>query len=163
MFRLVNLKIERVGEKVKAELKSVVDTHAFADLFARAIKPGDRLSLTGDMGAGKTEFTRSLLRSLSGDNSLEVPSPTFSIVQSYELKNLNIHHFDLWRLEHPSDLLELGWEENDNDVVLVEWPDKGGDFMADADWEIELQVINEEERVLWLGAHDQTRLNEVLS
>jgi tRNA threonylcarbamoyladenosine biosynthesis protein TsaE len=60
----------------------------------------------------------------SGDPRLEVPSPTFTLVQSYETRIGTVHHFDLWRLDGPDGLAELGWEDVGDGVVLVEWPDR---------------------------------------
>ncbi len=96
-----------------------------ARLAARA-RPGDALLLEGPLGAGKSEFARAFLRAAAGDPALEVPSPTFTLVQSYDLPATTAHHFDLYRLDGPSDLTELGWEEAREGIVLVEWPDRLG-------------------------------------
>lgn len=94
---------------------------------AAALKPGDLVLLDGDLGAGKTTLARGLIRALAGDPSLDVPSPTFTLVQVYDLKP-EVHHFDLYRLTSPSDLHELGLDEALVDgVALVEWPQRAGD------------------------------------
>ncbi|MBN8893093.1 MAG: tRNA (adenosine(37)-N6)-threonylcarbamoyltransferase complex ATPase subunit type 1 TsaE [Rhodospirillales bacterium 70-18] len=102
-----------------------------AGLAARA-RPGDAILLEGPLGAGKTAFARAFLRAASGDAGLEVPSPTFTLVQSYETRRGPVHHFDLWRLDGPGALAELGWDELSGDIVLVEWPDRLG-YLRPAD------------------------------
>lgn len=96
-----------------------------ADILARA-RSGDAILLQGPLGAGKTTFARAFLRAAAGDPVLEVPSPSYTLVQSYETRLGPIHHFDLWRLDGPHALLELGWDEACRDIVLVEWPDRLG-------------------------------------
>jgi len=87
---------------------------------------GDAILLEGPLGAGKTEFARAFLRAATDDEKLEVPSPTFTLVQAYATPLGPVHHFDLWRLDGPAALHELGWDEARDDIVLVEWPDRLG-------------------------------------
>jgi tRNA threonylcarbamoyladenosine biosynthesis protein TsaE len=84
--------------------------------------------LEGPLGAGKSAFARAAIRHLAGDPALDVPSPSYTLVQSYETQRGRVHHFDLWRLAGPGDVTELGWEEARGDIVLVEWPDRLGDL-----------------------------------
>ncbi len=92
--------------------------------LALALKPGDCLALSGDLGAGKSTLARAFLRAIADDDTLEVPSPTFTLVQSYELR-IPVAHFDLYRLGHASELDELGFDEALSlGVCLVEWPER---------------------------------------
>lgn len=115
------------------ELPSLAATEALAAAVAAVARAGDAILLEGELGAGKSTFARAFLRAASGDAALEVPSPTFTLVQSYDTRIGTVHHFDLWRLEGPGGLAELGWEEAGDGIVLVEWPDRlGGLRPADA-------------------------------
>jgi len=108
-------------------------TARLAGLLAPRARAGDAILLDGPLGAGKSAFARALLRSLAGDPALEVPSPSFTLVQSYDLPGgLEAHHFDLYRLDGPADLRELGWEEARRGLVLVEWPDRLGPLAPEA-------------------------------
>jgi len=111
---------------MKLALPSPAATHALAARVAALARPGDAILLEGPLGAGKSEFARAFLRRIANDPALEVPSPTFTLVQSYASPLGPVHHFDLWRLTGPAALEELGWEEMRADIVLVEWPDRLG-------------------------------------
>jgi tRNA threonylcarbamoyladenosine biosynthesis protein TsaE len=107
-------------------LPDLAATEALAARAAALARPGDAILLSGPLGAGKSAFARAFLRAASGDPTLDVPSPTFTLVQSYDLPAGVAHHFDLWRLTGAPDLAELGWEEAREGIVLVEWPDRLG-------------------------------------
>ncbi|MEW9806209.1 tRNA (adenosine(37)-N6)-threonylcarbamoyltransferase complex ATPase subunit type 1 TsaE [Mesorhizobium sp. ZMM04-5] len=95
--------------------------------IAMALRPGDTLALAGDLGAGKTTLARGVIRAMAGEPALDVPSPTFTLVQSYETR-VPLHHFDLYRLAAPSELDELGLDEMlSAGAALIEWPDRAGD------------------------------------
>ena len=97
--------------------------------IAMALKPGDMLALHGDLGAGKTSLARALIRAIGDDGTMDVPSPTFTLVQSYDLR-LPVAHFDLYRLSGPDELEELGLDEAlANGAALVEWPERAGDLL----------------------------------
>ncbi len=105
-------------------------TEEFAAEIAELVGPGDLVTLSGGLGAGKTTFARALIRLLTGDAGLEVPSPTFLLMQAYDGETAPIVHADFYRIEKPGDLVELGWDEAvDGALVLVEWPDRGGNFL----------------------------------
>lgn len=100
-----------------------------ADL-ALLIGPGDVITLSGDLGAGKTTAARALIRYLAGDDELEVPSPTFTLAQTYELPALTILHADLYRIGDPAELEEIGLSPLPADVLaLIEWPERAGDAL----------------------------------
>ena len=101
--------------------------------IAFALAPGDTLALDGDLGAGKTTFARALIRAASNDDALEVPSPTFTLVQTYATPRFEIAHFDLYRLNNPSELRELGLDlALRRGVAVIEWPSRaGGDLPVD--------------------------------
>jgi N-acetylmuramate 1-kinase len=104
--------------------------HRFMTDIAAALEPGDLITLSGDLGAGKTTFARALIRYVAGDDTIEVPSPTFTLMQTYELSPLPIVHADLYRLSGTSELVELGFDDlPEGAVVLLEWPDRAGGFL----------------------------------
>ncbi len=99
-------------------------TEALGRRLAGLLRRGDVVLLDGPLGAGKSALARALLRALLGDPELEVPSPTYTLVQTYDSPLGPVAHFDLWRLDGAADLAELGWDEAE--VALVEWPDRLG-------------------------------------
>jgi tRNA threonylcarbamoyladenosine biosynthesis protein TsaE len=107
-------------------LPDLAATERFAAEVAVAARPGDAILLSGPLGAGKTAFARAFLRTAAQDPVLEVPSPSFTLLQSYDTYRGTVHHYDLWRLDGPAALAELGWEDALQDIVLVEWPDRLG-------------------------------------
>jgi tRNA threonylcarbamoyladenosine biosynthesis protein TsaE len=115
-------------------LPDLAATGRLAARLAPLARPGDALLLEGPLGAGKSAFARAFLRAATGDPALEVPSPSFTLVQSYEMPDGRLaHHFDLYRLSGPTDLTELGWEEAREGIVLVEWPDRLGGLRPTAE------------------------------
>jgi N-acetylmuramate 1-kinase len=98
--------------------------HLMADL-ALLIGPGDVITLSGDLGAGKTAAARALIRYLAGDDALEVPSPTFTLAQSYELAPFSVVHADLYRINDPTELEEIGLSPlPEGSLTLIEWPER---------------------------------------
>ncbi|WP_072384937.1 tRNA (adenosine(37)-N6)-threonylcarbamoyltransferase complex ATPase subunit type 1 TsaE [Hyphomicrobium sp. CS1BSMeth3] len=96
-----------------------------AELIALKVRAGDLITLTGDLGAGKTTFARALIRAMLGDPEAEVPSPTFTIVQPYATARIDVAHFDLYRLTDPAELDEIGFDEAvTGGLALVEWPER---------------------------------------
>jgi tRNA threonylcarbamoyl adenosine modification protein YjeE len=109
------------------------DEHATVRLavdIATALQPGDLVTLSGDLGAGKTTFARALIRYLANDPTIEVPSPTFTLMQTYSLPQFPLVHADLFRLSGSAELAELGFDDlPEGTVVLVEWPDRAAGFL----------------------------------
>ncbi len=98
-------------------------TQAFGAALAVALRPGDVVTLSGPLGAGKTTLARALLHALG--EAGEVPSPSFALVQPYDDLTLPVWHADLYRLDHPSELAELGLDEIRCDgALIVEWPER---------------------------------------
>lgn len=99
-------------------------TLAAGEMLARLVRPGDVITLSGDLGAGKTTLVRGLLKALG--HAGEVPSPSFAIVQPYEEIEPPVWHADLYRLQDPSELAELGLDSLGDSVLIVEWPERTG-------------------------------------
>src|SRR5882757_5373691 len=98
--------------------------------IAAALEPGDLITLSGDLGAGKTTFARAMIRHLADNPDIPVPSPTFTLMQNYDLPRFPVVHADLYRLEGPGELAELGFDDLAKDaVVLLEWPDRAAGFL----------------------------------
>jgi tRNA threonylcarbamoyl adenosine modification protein YjeE len=122
-------------------LTDEAQTHALAIELAAMLEPGDLVTLSGDLGAGKTTFARALIRHLAGDDSIEVPSPTFTLMQNYELPRFPLVHADLYRLNGPAELGELGVDEvAENAVILLEWPDRAGNILSPDRFDIALTL-----------------------
>ncbi|SKA32173.1 tRNA threonylcarbamoyladenosine biosynthesis protein TsaE [Enhydrobacter aerosaccus] len=120
--------------------------------LARRLRPGDVVALEGDLGAGKTTLARAILRAAAGDPKLIVPSPTFTLVEVYDTPKGNFWHFDLYRLEAPEQVFELGWEEARADgVVLVEWPERLGSLLPKSRLRVALSVGEKERQATLVG------------
>jgi tRNA threonylcarbamoyladenosine biosynthesis protein TsaE len=105
-------------------------TEQLGATLAARLKPGDVVGLKGELGAGKTTLARAILRAAADDPELIVPSPTFTLVEVYETPRSTYWHFDLYRLETPEQVFELGWEEARADgIVLLEWPERLGPLL----------------------------------
>lgn len=114
-------------------------TAALGARIARVLVPGDRINLLGDLGAGKTTLARAIVRALMDDPDLEVPSPTFALVQPYERGPLRILHADLYRLIAERDADELGLDDP-GAIVLVEWPERAPALAAEATGSVALAI-----------------------
>ena len=123
---------------LRLHLPDLAATEALAARIAGHLRPGDAVLLQGPLGAGKSALARALLRALLADPALEVPSPSYTLVQTYDAPCGPVHHFDLWRLDGPAAVAELGWDDARDGVVLVEWPDRLGALRPDDALGIEL-------------------------
>lgn len=107
--------------------KNIEETHKWARDFAKTLKAPCVVALHGDLGMGKSEIARTIIQTLRGENTV-VPSPTFTIVQNYD----GISHFDLYRIEDKSELIEIGLPYAiQNDITLIEWPDIAKDILPE--------------------------------
>lgn len=110
--------------------------------LARELRRGDAILLRGDLGAGKTELARAVVRARM-DTEVEVPSPTFTLIQTYETPDLVIAHADLYRVEQAGELAELGLDEAlDDGAVLVEWPERADGLWPATRLEIALSILD---------------------
>lgn len=115
----------------KMALPDEAATIRMAEQIAAELRPGDLVTLGGDLGAGKTTFARAMIRAMTKSPTLEVPSPTYTLIQTYDAPDFRIVHADLYRVADISELVELGWEDAaENAIVLVEWAEKAGDILA---------------------------------
>jgi N-acetylmuramate 1-kinase len=127
-------------------------TEALAEDIAALLVPGDMVSLSGELGSGKTTFARALLRAFVDDPSLEVPSPTFTLVQTYSGGRLPVAHFDLYRLTAPEDLDEIGFDDAVTDgAVLVEWPERAGALLPVERLALHFEIVGAGRKVVATG------------
>ncbi|EWY40371.1 ATPase or kinase [Skermanella stibiiresistens SB22] len=128
----------RIRHDLTIDLQDEAATADLASRLGRLLRAGDMVALRGDLGAGKTSLARALIQSL-GDADEEVPSPTFTLVQTYETPAGPVWHFDLYRLGGPDEVIELGWDDARTDgIAVVEWPDRLGTLMPDERLDITL-------------------------
>ena len=114
------------SDPLSLRLDDPADTDRLGERLAESVGPGDVLLLEGPIGAGKSHLARALIRARLGHDE-EVPSPTFTLVQTYDDPGGTIWHADLYRLGHPDEALELGLVDAfDEAICLVEWPDRLG-------------------------------------
>jgi tRNA threonylcarbamoyladenosine biosynthesis protein TsaE len=119
------------------ELPDENATAALAAHIAALARAGDIIALKGELGAGKTSFARAFIRARGGVE--EVPSPTFTLVQAYELAGPTVWHFDCYRLREPEEAWELGIEDAFRDAIsLIEWPERLGPLLPTRRLEIAL-------------------------
>ncbi len=117
--------------------RNELDTKQLAHCFSLIAKKGDIFALFGTLGVGKSTFARYFIQSLT--DASEVPSPTFTLVQSYDTVKFPIYHYDMYRLKYPEEAYELGVEESFFvGVNLIEWPEKIGYILPKNIWKIEI-------------------------
>lgn len=127
-------------------------TQRFGEDFALALVKGDMITLSGDLGAGKSSLARAIIRAIADDEWLEVPSPTFTLVQSYEALRLPVAHADLYRISHGEELDELGLVEFlDDGVVLCEWPEQAEGFLPEPSFAVTLTHEGAGRRIVIAG------------
>ena len=111
---------------LRLHLPDLAATESLAGRIAGQLRPGDAILLEGPLGAGKSALARALIRAAAGDAALDVPSPSYTLVQEYRTAAGPLSHFDLWRLDGPGGVIELGWDDARQGIVIVEWPDRLG-------------------------------------
>ena len=115
-------------------------TAALGAELAATLQPGDLVILQGDLGAGKTALARAIIRSLADDPRMDVPSPTFALVQPYDTLKGPLLHADLYRLGDPREVDELGLLDNPEAIVLVEWAERSPEIVAAATLVVQLAI-----------------------
>ncbi len=121
-------------------------TTAVGERLARLLQPGDVITMTGDLGAGKTTLVRGLIEALGHEG--EVPSPSFAIVQPYEDIDPPVWHADLYRIENPAEMAELGLDSLGSGVLIVEWPERAGPGAWPEALRLKLEILDLKRRRL---------------
>jgi len=134
---------EHDGPSLARHLPAEADTLAFGEALGRTLTPGLVVFLIGDLGAGKTTCARGILRGLGYRG--KVKSPTYTLVELYNVSRLYLYHFDFYRLEDPHAWIDAGLREHftADAVCLVEWPEKAAGTLPAADLEVRLALVND--------------------
>lgn len=150
-------------EVASLALRDGAATDALAASLANRLCPGDTLLLSGALGAGKTHLARALIRGRLGNPSEPVPSPTFTLVQTYEAGETELWHADLYRLGDPSEIQELGLDEALGQAIcLIEWPDRLAPDWPEHAALLHLERLPDDTRVARLFAPRDTTLAQAL-
>ncbi len=115
-------------------------TKKLAKAIGALLKSGDMIALYGDLGAGKTCFARAIIRFLMEDDNLNIPSPSFALLQPYQKDKQVILHVDLYRIKHPNEVEELGLFDDESAIIFIEWPQNAPALVKNADWKIYLEI-----------------------
>ncbi len=125
-------------------VESVHESRLLAEVLALKLRAGDVVALSGDLGAGKTTFARALIRAVAGEVNLEVPSPTFALMQAYDTPRFSVRHFDAYRLAGADEFVELGFHDDVDDTVsVVEWPERVAGALPDEQIVIKLDEMED--------------------
>jgi len=117
-------------------------------VIAPLLKVGDVVALYGTLGVGKTTFVRALVKYLT-QQDIDVPSPTFTLLQMYDTPNFELYHFDFYRLKHPEEAYEIGIEDAfENGVSMIEWPDKIGALLPRKHKSLSFEILPDNSRVI---------------
>ncbi len=155
------------ANSININVKNEAASEHLGKVFAKHMLIGDIIVLEGGLGSGKTTLARAIIRYLLNDKNLEVPSPSFALVQPYMNKKYHILHVDLYRISDSSELEELGLFDDEKAILLVEWAQNAKQLIEQANWKIELFIgNNENERVINITNYDQQnrlkKLNDAL-
>jgi tRNA threonylcarbamoyladenosine biosynthesis protein TsaE len=138
---------------VHLALPDLAATGRLGAALARRLAVGDVVALHGDLGAGKTELARAIIRTAAGEAELTVPSPTFTLAETYDTALGPIWHFDLYRLDSPEQVWELGLEEAlAGGISLIEWPERIGALLPAKRLDVTLTIERGEARTAALSA-----------
>jgi len=148
------VQIGHMSAPVIVALPDLAATETLAARLASVARAGDCILLEGPLGAGKTALARAFLRNATGDPAIEVPSPSFTLVQSYDTRIGPVFHYDLWRLDGSASLYELNWDDAQDGIVLVEWPDRLGPLRPADALTITLRLLHGETREATLAGWD---------
>lgn len=127
--------------------KSINETYKIASIILNELSNGDVVLLKGDLGAGKTNFVKGIVNALNGNENI-VTSPTFTIVNEYNVENKTIYHFDLYRINSVDELYNIGIEEYlySDAICFIEWPERAEELFNNNCKKIEIFKISETER-----------------
>ncbi len=135
---------------IELSVKNESEMLALGARLGRALSLGDTVCLIGDLGAGKTTLARGLIQNILPHEI--VPSPTYTLVQTYELSNFTLWHCDLYRLEHPDEAYELGLvDAMGEDVCVLEWPDRLGNLLPNDALSVEITFDGDGRKVTLKG------------
>ena len=139
----------------EAHLNDEIATVAMGNKVAAIIEQGAVIYLHGDLGAGKTTFTRGVVQGFG--HTGKVKSPTYTLVEPYELTRTNVYHFDLYRLGDPEELEYMGIRDyfSEQAICIVEWPEKGGEFIPVPDLDITLSYVGDERKIVINSASER--------
>lgn len=137
---LASMADSRASKALSLVFNDEAATARFGAKLARLLKPGDTVALTGGLGSGKTALARAVVRAFQPEE--DVPSPTFTLIQQYPTPNFVIWHVDLYRLTSAREVRELGLDEaiDSGGALLVEWPERGGNWLPDDRLDITLSI-----------------------
>ena len=151
---LVNFEVT-MTRSFEAHLNDEIATVAMGNKVAAIIEQGAVIYLHGDLGAGKTTFTRGVVQGFG--HTGKVKSPTYTLVEPYELTRANVYHFDLYRLGDPEELEYMGIRDyfSEQAICIVEWPEKGGEFIPVPDLDITLSYVGDERKIVINSASER--------
>lgn len=135
------------------------DTQSLAEKIASITEKGDVFALFGTLGAGKSTFSRYFIQYLT--KAKEIPSPTFTLLQTYDAENFEIYHYDMYRLKKPEEAYELDIEEAFyGGVSLIEWPEKIAPLLPKKMWKISIEAKGNE-RIFTIETADENKYNKI--
>lgn len=144
-----------MSRSFKSHLSDDIATVTMGNRIAAIIEQGAVIYLHGDLGAGKTTFTRGIVQGFG--HTGKVKSPTYTLVEPYDLERANVYHFDLYRLGDPEELEYMGIRDyfSAQAICVVEWPEKGGEFIPVPDLNITLSYVGDERNIVINSASER--------